>query len=66
MYFLIVVSFLTLFCEGEGKGCDIVCPMVNEPMICTFDIHNKIYKMFPSECAMAGFAQCYKILSKLQ
>nr|XP_034834639.1 uncharacterized protein LOC117991200 [Maniola hyperantus] len=28
-------------------------------MVCAFDINKKTYKMFPSRCAMAGYAQCH-------
>ncbi|XP_047522004.1 U-Kazal-Dg21.2 [Pieris napi] len=60
MIYAVVLTILMSSSIIDGKKCDIVCPDDGE-MICTFDIHNKIYKMFPNDCAMAGYAQCHQV-----
>ncbi|XP_047535765.1 U-Kazal-Dg21.2-like [Vanessa atalanta] len=56
---IVVWMKLSEIAKSLSQECQIDCPVENENMVCAFEIKKSAYKMFPSKCAMEGFAKCY-------
>lgn len=58
---VIYLIFSAIF-RVESQECQIDCSASNSEdseMLCAFEINEKVYKMFPSRCAMEGYAKCH-------
>lgn len=53
--------FFTVIIQINCSKCVIACPKKEGKIICAFDIFKRNYHMFPSLCAMDGYAQCHKV-----
>ncbi|XP_032518974.2 uncharacterized protein LOC116771271 [Danaus plexippus] len=59
--FMFVLLLLYAKSNADSQECFIECSNEPENMICALDLKKKNYKMFPSNCAMNGYAKCFGI-----
>ncbi|KAJ0174727.1 hypothetical protein K1T71_009835 [Dendrolimus kikuchii] len=57
----VVLILLFSINKGNCNSCNVECPPGNTEMQCGFDAKGKMYKMFPSQCALDAYIQCYDV-----